>query len=158
MHLLVVRKNDCSCSNIPRNRVFPAWLPHPSLVVRNDLYKDHNGFIYCLIYSLWALMFQHIMIRIKIGVLLDMWMCKKMSFHIFGHFGPNSFFLVTMTTSNKLRERNIAYLNYKYNQCSHLNRASSKCNQRKTHISLKGFNFTFLIGQISIFVIFLAIK
>ena len=36
--------------------------------------------------------------------------------------------------------------------------AISKCNQRKTGISLKGFNFTFFLGQISIFVIFLAIK
>ena len=34
---------------------------------------------------------------------------------------------------------------------------SSKCNQR-SHISLKGFNFTYLLGQISIFVIFLGHK
>ena len=79
---------------------------------------------------------------------------QKMSFHIFGHFRPNSFFLVTMATNNKLRERNKANLNYKYNLCGHLNRANSKSNQRKTHISLKGFNFTFFLGQISIFVIF----
>ena len=54
-------------------------------------------------------MFQHIKIGIKIGVLLDICMCKKCLFTFFGHFRPNSFFLVTMATSNKLRERNIAY-------------------------------------------------
>ena len=80
-------------------------------------------------------------------------MYKKCLFTFFGHLRPNSFFLVTMATSNKLREQNIAYLNYKCNLCGHLNRASSKCNQRKTHISLKGFNFTIFLGQISIFVI-----
>ena len=26
--------------------VFHAWLPHPPLVVWNDLYKDHIWFIY----------------------------------------------------------------------------------------------------------------
>ena len=46
MHLLVGRENDCSGSNIPQNRVFYAWLSHPPLVVWNDLYKDHIGFIY----------------------------------------------------------------------------------------------------------------
>ena len=46
MHLLVGRENDCSGSNIPQNRVFRDWLPHPALVVWNDLYKDHIGFIY----------------------------------------------------------------------------------------------------------------
>ena len=46
IHLLVGRENDCSGSNIPQNRVFQDWLPHPPLVVRNDLYKDHIGSIY----------------------------------------------------------------------------------------------------------------
>ena len=46
MHLLVGRENDCSGSNIPQNRVFQDWLPHPPLVVWNNLYKDHIGFIY----------------------------------------------------------------------------------------------------------------
>ena len=46
MHLLVGRENDCSGSNIPQNRVFHAWLPHLTLIVWNDLYKDHIGFIY----------------------------------------------------------------------------------------------------------------
>ena len=46
MHLLVGRENDCSGSIIPQNRVFQVWLPHPPLVVWNDLYKDHIGFIY----------------------------------------------------------------------------------------------------------------
>ena len=59
VHLLVGRENDCSGSNIPQNRVFQDWLPYPPLVVWNDLYKDH-------------IVFQHIKIRIKIGVLLDM--------------------------------------------------------------------------------------
>ena len=74
MHLLVDRENDCSGSNIPQNRVFQDWLPHPPLVVWNDLYKDHNllGLFIILIYSLYAIIFQHIKIRIKIGVLLDM--------------------------------------------------------------------------------------
>ena len=36
--------------------------------------------------------------------------------------------------------------------------AISKCNQRKTHISLKGFDLTFFLGQISIFVIFFGHK
>ena len=44
-------------------------LPHPLLVVWNDLYKDHIGFIYYF----------------------------------------NLLILVTMATSNKLRERNKAY-------------------------------------------------
>ena len=34
---------------------------------------------------------------------------QKMYFHIFGHLRQNSFFFVTKATSNKLRERNIAY-------------------------------------------------
>ena len=46
MHLLVGRENDCSGSNIPQNRGFQDRLPHPPLVVWNDLYKDHIGFIY----------------------------------------------------------------------------------------------------------------
>ena len=46
MHLLVGRENDCSGSNIPQNRVFQDWLPHPPLVVWNDLYKDHIWCIY----------------------------------------------------------------------------------------------------------------
>ena len=46
MHILVGRENDCNGSNIPQNRVFQDWLPHPSLVVWNDFYKDHIGFIY----------------------------------------------------------------------------------------------------------------
>ena len=46
MHLLVGRENDYSGSNIPQNRVYRAWLPHPPLVVWNDLYKDHIVFIY----------------------------------------------------------------------------------------------------------------
>ena len=54
-------------------------------------------------------MFKHIKIRIKIGVLLDMRMCKNGLFTFFGHVRPNSFFLVSMATSNKLREWNIAY-------------------------------------------------
>ena len=45
MHLLVGRDNDCSGLNIPQNRVFQDLLPHPHLVVWNDLYKDHIGFI-----------------------------------------------------------------------------------------------------------------
>ena len=48
MHFLVGRENDCSGSNIPQNRVFHAWLPHPPLAVWDNLYKDHIGFIYYL--------------------------------------------------------------------------------------------------------------
>ena len=54
-------------------------------------------------------MFQYIKIRIKIGVLSDMWICKKCLITFFDRFRPNSFFLVTMATGNKPRERNIAY-------------------------------------------------
>ena len=46
MHLLEGRENDCRGSNIPQNRVFQDWIPHPPLVVWNDLSKDHIGFIY----------------------------------------------------------------------------------------------------------------
>ena len=46
MHLLVGSGNDCSGSNIPQNRVFQDWLPHPPLEVWSDLYKDHIRFIY----------------------------------------------------------------------------------------------------------------
>ena len=46
MHLLVGREHDWSGSNyITQNRVFQDWLPHIPLVVWNDLYKDHIGFI-----------------------------------------------------------------------------------------------------------------
>ena len=61
-------------------------------------------------------MLQHIKIRIKIDVLLDM--CesgKNFLSQIFGHLKLNSSMLVTMATKNKLRERNIDYLNFKYN-------------------------------------------
>ena len=109
MHLLVDRENDCSGSNIPQNRVFQDWLPYPPLVVWNYLYKDHIGFIYYL--NLLPLSYnvsaykdqnQNWCVFAYVNV-------QKMSFHIFGHFRPNSFFLVTMATSNKLREQNIAY-------------------------------------------------
>ena len=46
MYLLVGSENDCSGSNIPQNRVFQDLLPHPPLVVWNNLYKDNIGFIY----------------------------------------------------------------------------------------------------------------
>ena len=60
-------------------------------------------------------------------------MCKNNSSH-FWPFRPNYFVLVTMATSNKLRELNIAYLtylSYKNSLCGLLNRASSKYNQGK---------------------------
>ena len=109
MHLLVGKENDCSGSNIPQNRVFQDWLPHPPLVVWNDLYKDHIGFIYY--FNLLPLSF-------NVSAYKDQnqnWCVvgyvnvQKCLFTFFGHFRPNSFFLVTMATSNKLRERNIAY-------------------------------------------------
>ena len=46
MHLLVGRENDCSGSNIPQNRVFQDWLPHPLLIVWNDLYRIILGLFY----------------------------------------------------------------------------------------------------------------
>ena len=72
MYLLVGRENDWSGSNIPQIRVFQDWLPHPPLVVWNDLYKDHIGFIYYfnllpLSYNVSACKDQN-----QIGVLLDM--------------------------------------------------------------------------------------
>ena len=111
LHLLVGRENDCSDSNIPQNRVFQDWLPHPPLVVWNDLYKDHIGFIYYfnllpLIYNVSANKDQNQNWCVTVIGFVNV---QKMSFHIFGRFRPNSFFLVTMATSNKLRERNIAY-------------------------------------------------
>ena len=115
MHLLVRRENDGSRSNIPQNRVFQAWLPHPPLVVWNDLYKDHIGFIYYfnllpLSYNVSAYKDQN-----QNWCVIGYVNVQKMSFHIFGHFRPNSFFLVTMATRKMLREQNTAYLNYKYN-------------------------------------------
>ena len=115
MHLLVGRENDCSASNIPQNRGFQESLPHPTLVVWNDLYKDHIGFIYYfnllpLSYNVSAYKDQN-----QNGCVIGYVNVQKCLFTFFGHFRPNSFFLVTMATSNKLRERGIAYLNYKYN-------------------------------------------
>ena len=109
MHLLVGRENDCSGSNIPQNRVFQDLLPHPPLVVWNDLYKSHIGFIYYfnlppLSYNVSAYKDQN-----QNWCVIGYVNVQKISFHIFGHFMPNSSFLVTMATSNKLREWNIAY-------------------------------------------------
>ena len=109
MHLLVGKENDCSGSNIPQNMVFHNWIPHPPLVVWNDLYKDHIWFIDY---------FNLLPFRFNVSAYKDQnqnWCVigyvnvQKMSFHSFGRFSPNSFFLVTMAMSNKLRERNIAY-------------------------------------------------
>ena len=109
MQLLEGRESDCSGSNIPQNKVFHAWLPHPPLVVWNDLYKDHIGFIYYfnllpLCYNVSAYKDQN-----QNWCVIGYVNVQKMSYHIFGHFRPNSFFLVTMATSNKLREWNVAY-------------------------------------------------
>ena len=108
MHLLVGRENDCSGSNIPQNRVFHAWLPHPLLVLWNDLCKDHIGFMYYnllpLSYNVSAYKDQN-----QNWCVIGYANVQKMSFDIFGHLSPNSFFLVMMATSNKLRERNTAY-------------------------------------------------
>ena len=110
MHLLVGRENDCSGSNIPQNRVFYAWLSHPPLVVWNDLYKDHIGFIYyfnplLLSYNDSAHKDQN-----QNGFVIGNVNVQNMSFHIFAHFRPNSFVLVTMATSNKLREHSLLKL------------------------------------------------
>ena len=72
MHLLVARKNDCSGSNIPQNRVFQDLLPRPPLVVWNDLYKDHIGFIYFLNILPLSYNVSACKDKIKLGVLLDM--------------------------------------------------------------------------------------
>ena len=85
MYLLKGRENDCSASNIPQNRGFHAWLPHPPLVVWNDLYKDHIGFIYYfnllpLSYNVSAYKDQN-----QNWCLIGYGNVQKMSFHIFGH-------------------------------------------------------------------------
>ena len=106
MHLLVGRESGCSGSNIPQNRVFHAWLPHPPLVVWSYLYKDHIGFIY---------FFNLLPFSYNVSAYKDQnrnWCVigyVNVFSHFFGHFRPNSFFLVTMTTSNKRRKWNIAY-------------------------------------------------
>ena len=105
MHLLVGRENDCSGSNIQQNRIFQDWLPHPLLIVWNDLYK----FIYYLnllplSYNVSAYKDQN-----QNWCVIGYVNVQKMSIRIFGRFRPNSFFLVTMATSHKLREQNIAY-------------------------------------------------
>ena len=107
MHLFLGRENDCSGSNIPQNRDFQDWLPHPPLVVWNDLYKDHIGFIYYfnllhLSYNISACKDQN-----QKWCVIRYVNVQKMSFHIFGHFRPKSFFLVTMATGNKLSKRKL---------------------------------------------------
>ena len=84
-------------------------LPHPPLVVWNDMYKDHIGFIYYLnllplSYSVSAYKDQN-----QNWCVIGYVNVQKCFFTFFCRFRPNSFFLVTMATSNKLRERNIAY-------------------------------------------------
>ena len=86
MHLLVGRENDCSGSNIPQNRVFQDWLPHPPLVVWNDLNKDHIGFIYYfhllpLSYNVSAYKDQN-----QNWCVIGYVNVQKMSFHIFWPF------------------------------------------------------------------------
>ena len=61
----------CNCSKMPKNRVFYIWLPQPPLVTQYDLTKNQIVFDLYLNYSLLTIMFQHIMTRIKIGVLWD---------------------------------------------------------------------------------------
>ena len=92
MRILVGRENDCSGSNIPQNRVFQDWLPHPPSVVWNDLYKDHIGFIYFfnllpLSYNVSAYKDQN-----QNWCVIAYVNVQKMSFHVFGHFRPNFFF------------------------------------------------------------------
>ena len=110
MHLLVGRENDCSGSNIPQNRVFQDWLPHPPMVVWNDLYKDQIGFIY--FFNLLPLSYNVSAYKDQNEKLVCYWICecaKNVYSHLLAILWPNSFFLVTMATSNKLRDRNIAY-------------------------------------------------
>ena len=87
MQLLVGRESDCSGSNIPQNKDFHAWLPHPPLVVWNDLYKDHIGFIYYfnllpLCYNVSAYKDQN-----QNWCVIGYMNVQKMSYHIFGHLG-----------------------------------------------------------------------
>ena len=105
MHRLVGRENDCRGSNIPQNRVFHDWFPHPPLVVWNDLYKDHYFNLLPFSYKISAYKDQN-----QNWCVIGYVNVQKCLFTFFGHFRPSSFFLVTMATSNKLRERNIAYL------------------------------------------------
>ena len=88
MHLLLGRENDCSGSNIPQNRVFQDWSTLPPLVVWNDLYKDHIGFIYY--FNLLPLSYNvSVHIRMKNWCVIGYKNVQKMSFHI---CWPNSFF------------------------------------------------------------------
>ena len=109
MHLLVGRENDCSGLNIPQNRVFQDRLPHHLWQSGMILYKDCIGFIYY--FNLLPLSYNDSAYKDQnlnwcvIGYVN----VQKCIFIFFGRFRPNSFFLVTMATSNKRRERNIAY-------------------------------------------------
>ena len=109
MHLLVGRENDCSGSNIPQNMVFHAWLPNPLLVVWNYLFKDHIWFSYYFNILPFSFNVSAYKDHNQNWCVIEYVNVQKMSFLIFGNFRPNSFFLVTMATSNKLIERYIAY-------------------------------------------------
>ena len=68
--------------NIPQNRAFQDWLPHPPLVVWNDLYKYHIGFIYYINLLLLSYKDQN-----QNWCFIGYVNVQKMSFHIFGHLG-----------------------------------------------------------------------
>ena len=86
MHLLVGRENDCSGSNIPQNRVFQDWLPHPPLVVWNDLYKDH---IWCIYYCNLLPLNKNVSAyedQNQNGCVIEYVIRQKISFYIFWPF------------------------------------------------------------------------
>ena len=147
MHLLVGRENDCSGSKMPK-RAFHTWLLHPPLVV----WYDMREIILCLfIFDLLPFSYNASACKDqnqKWCFILICAVAKTVFSQIFGHFRPSSSLLVTMAMSNTLRERNIYYLNFNYNICGALNRAISKCYQKKSNVtkaSLKGDNFTLLL-------------
>ena len=110
VRLLVGRENDCSGSNIPQNRIFHAWLPNPPLVVWNDLYIDHIGFINYFNLLLLSLNASTHKVQNQKWCVIEYVNVQKCLFTFFGHFRPNSFVLVTMATSYKLREHSLLKL------------------------------------------------
>ena len=74
---------------------FQDWLPRPPFVVLYDLCKDHIGFIYYsnllpLSYNVSAYKDQN-----QNCCVIGYVNVQKCLFTFFGHFMPNSFFLVT---------------------------------------------------------------
>ena len=100
----------CYGSKMPKNSFFfQIWLPHPPLVTRYDLTKNHIVFDLYLNYSFFNHNVSAYKDKNQYRCVIGYMKVQKLSIFtdFFVIFSPNSSSLVTMATGNKLGERNM---------------------------------------------------